>query len=191
MSTTGEYAALRGLPREERQTWIERRYPDGPGIQWWLSIADSAETEIIKRRWNGQSATEVYEFAASFLDLGEQVGALDPCHASYWLLRLASSAIRFGVSAADLPGSMTPDGAARRAVAALPLGQDEVIATSREFYQELDENPDGPPTPKGWLMARMDLVLSSLPWVQDAITDPDLQERVAEWLDTYAEMAPD
>ena len=185
MDWAREYSTLRSLSEHELEGWVESSRADRRGRQWWLSVVDSAETEARSLLRAGRSAREVFAFAVAFLEIGERRGEVERGDVAYWFLRLAKSGIEFGVAPADLPEQLRPDGAASRALAALPLTAERAMEIARRQERELAAGIDGPARPDDLALMSFGTILTALAWLRGALTDADVEARVAEWTDFY------
>jgi hypothetical protein len=176
-----DYAALWRLDPDARRDWIARTYPQGCGIQWWLSIVDSAESQARSRLRRGEPARAVFEFATSLLALGAADGTVDPVRHGYWLLRLSASAREFAVPEGEMPAEITPDIAARRALDAMPVGAADAVDIGRRLDQDFRAGIDRPPDAESRAVGDVAFLVHALAWVRDAVTDPDLQRDIDLW----------
>lgn len=198
---TAEFVRLRGMTPARREEWARRIGPGDVSIHGWVSLLDSAETELVAPLRLG-GATDpaapdpaapdpaAFEFAAWLADLGPRLGVASDCQAADRRLRLAEIALRYPRPVAGLPEALTPDGAARRAIAAIPFDEREAAAVARRRNRLLDEDPDGPPVPRQRDLQDLEWMMPALEPVRAAIVDPRLAAEVAHWLTVYESLAP-
>jgi hypothetical protein len=188
---SSEYTVLRSLPLNGLGDRIRQDYPTGRTTQWWLSIVNSAETEVIAVIHRGQPVSiDAFRFAARLLDLGVQ-DSVDLAKASDWVLRFAALAVRAGALVKELPLRMTPNGSAAYALAGIPLTKEQAIAMSRRRNQELTrDDRDHLADLEMREIQDTELIVSSLKSVRDNVTDTDLAAEIDAWLKVYDQMAP-
>jgi hypothetical protein len=117
------YTTLRLTAPDERAGWVSRTYPTGPPFEWWLYLARCAEEEAAEPLLGGRAASpRIFEFADWALQHSIEHPDARPARTAYWTLRLATLARRLAMPIGDLPKSLTPDGATRRALQVLARG---------------------------------------------------------------------
>jgi hypothetical protein len=127
--------------------------------------------------------------AVERLDIEASLGA-------YWLLRLATAALRLDLPVSELPAVLTPDGSAAWALERVPLSRDQAVATAqvrRNLYADADESffapigvpydlGGGEPDPQALALRGTERILSALPWVADLVVDPIIRREIEAWL---------
>ena len=178
---TADYRTLRTLPEEDRLRLIRSAHPDRVGGQWPNSVLDSVENHILRMSHGMEvPSPEPFEFAVWFLGVAVAEGGFTPAYSGHWLLRLAALALRFDPPIAGMPPEMSPDGAARRVLALLPI--------SRKRYRQLRgrwerEYPSEEPADGGQqLVQDVGWTVPALAWVRGAVVDPVLRDEVDAWL---------
>lgn len=185
-----DYLTLRSSSEPQRSALILDMRPRAESVQWWIAMVEAAETEARRKLRDGRSVADALNFAIFLLESGVRSGVVSTCREAYWFIRFARTAIDFGLDPATLPEQLTADGAARQALASLPLTSDQAVALSRKLDAEFDEGVDRLPGPTDRVLAEIGLVLASLGWVHEAIVDAELAAEVSQWLQVYREMTP-
>ncbi|HEU5110835.1 MAG TPA: hypothetical protein VFT95_20030 [Micromonosporaceae bacterium] len=182
-----EYSTLRSLSVADRPAWIEGRYPTGPGIQWWLSMVGSAETEAIACLRSGESALDAFEFAVSLLERGTATGGVTRAWMAYWLMRLAALAIKFNVASDGLPEQLLPDKSAEIALTAIPVDLEAARPMLRTLGAESPGEADRAPNENDRVVAEIALIVPTLDWIREEVSNRELQRLIDLWRDAYAE----
>ncbi|MBD0695079.1 hypothetical protein [Streptomyces sp. CBMA123] len=200
--TEQEYSELRQLPGDERRGWVHSKFPEGASPQWWLAMVESAELGVSPARvLSTDQRRENFDFAVSLLELALDERGMSPCHSAYWMVRLAALALRCRTPIGGLPESVTPDGAARLAVARIPLSREEVLMAANRRRNDLQQGRDRFYSPgddlsdirnqaseEVQLLQEIERVLSSLEWIADRIVDERIYREIQSWLVLQSEL---
>jgi hypothetical protein len=186
-----EYEILRKLSCDEIDRWLRQTYPNGRPAQWWNSIFESVESEVIARIHERETVDrDLFELALHLLRSGIQ-DSVDAGYAGHWYLRFAALARRARLNVSDLPSDLTPDGAARLAISFIPLTREHAVtlAQRRNVAFARDELGD---VSDEELRALQDceLIIPTLEWIREFITDRWLRDEIAEWFRAHDRMAP-
>ncbi|WP_129842007.1 hypothetical protein [Streptomyces sp. RFCAC02] len=190
--------ALRTLSAGQREAWLRERFPDGAPQQWWRAVREDTETRLGPLRpasADGRAAD--FAVAVHLAVLAERTGGLSPARAGEWLLNLAVIALRhFFPPPPGLPVEVTPDGAVRFVLGALPLTREEALRAAGEERRRAAEEDEAarsrvpgrplprPARPTGTRAALLDVVwvVPSLAGVVGHVTDQDLADEARAWL---------
>jgi hypothetical protein len=175
---------LRSLSQAERREWIRQRYPDGPDFYWWLALNEDIGIEALKLLRRGESAREVFKFAVEFLELGRTMG-LSALEEAYWLIRFTSLARRFNVPADELPSKLTPDEAARAALAAMPLDPERAATLDATYHREWEMGIERQPDAESEALADTFRLESTFRWIEEAVTDPEVKAQILRWRNNF------
>lgn len=187
----GEFVTLRALRGEDLDTWLRQYCPEGRPPQWWNSILEFSESDIIARLYRGEAIEgDDFRFALSVLQWSER-SSMDVGHVGHWLLRLAQLASRSDIPTSELPHELTPDGSAHYAISIIPLSMEQAITLAqRRNIALLNEDPAIISDQELLSVQHCELIISTLAEIRERILDEELGTKIARWLAVYDEMAP-
>jgi hypothetical protein len=126
-SVDDDYRDIQLLSTKNLTEWIERHFPEGAPISWWVAIFEMFESSLSPTRTPAMPERKKYfESSLRFIMLSADRNDLSPELTSYWLLRLTALGLREPTVAA-LPTLLTPDGAAKWTLAKMSISRE--IAT--------------------------------------------------------------
>jgi hypothetical protein len=173
-----DYQTLRELPEDEIRLWLAGSDARGRSPQWWNAMYDWLESALMRRRHRGEDLdVGLFRLVSVLLPLGrDSIGA---GYTAQWLLKFAVEARRSGVPVSQLPDEMTPNGSVRGAVALIPLSVDEAVLLAHKQDRSFEETE---------LLRDCGMIIASLEWGRDFVTDEDLRGELAQWFDAYERM---
>ncbi|MFF7717535.1 hypothetical protein [Streptomyces sp. NPDC007988] len=192
-----DFNQLQSRSRPEIEPWLAQRFPDGATVQWWCAVFESVETSVSRFRGiTPEQLLNCFERGSYLIELAVERNEILPTIGSYWLLRLADSTAHFDFAAGELPEPVTPDGAAKWALARMPLTRQEAkqyadrraaeFAEADEvFYASLGvTDPEFEPIRQDTLLLQeVERVLTALSWIRGRVSDMNVRAEVDAWLD--------
>jgi hypothetical protein len=178
-----DYKALLQIDANSRRQWVQRNYPNGAYLQWWLALSEYARYD------------REIEWGVEILELGVELKELPPLYAVAELARLAILVARPGIHAPILPVAATPDGVGRRFIDAIPLTVEESIAAAERRRNEILTDPKAtllpgdtinpsplPDDPGIDKLQDLESTLRTVLPLVDSIRDQALANKVKGWL---------
>src|ERR1700761_3518714 len=131
MSVQSDLREMRAVPEGQLVDWMSRRFPGGTSPQWWLSVFESLEFSVNPFRdvTPGRRAEDL-NLAAEAILLAVEIEGVRAATGAYWMLRIATLALRFKPPLSGIPQILTPYGSAEWALQQLPLTRERAIAES-------------------------------------------------------------
>nr|WTB30649.1 hypothetical protein OG781_15120 [Streptomyces sp. NBC_00830] len=197
MGVESDIRAIQSLPVGEISDWVRRRFPEGSSSQWWLAVFESLETSVSPYRDATSSQRRIdFEVGVEVVRLAVTVGGVRPAIGGYWMLRLASIALRFDPPITGLPEILAPDGSAEWALSQMPLSREqamvesetrrvEYLAAGDDFYAPVGREftSGGEVNVKFSALQDVELILSALSWVSPAVTGGAISCEIRAWLE--------
>ncbi|GAA1594300.1 hypothetical protein [Actinoplanes couchii] len=175
---------LRRVPLGGLGEWLRAESPGPVPPQWCLAIVGSAESAGNPFR-PATTAERIADLTlgAELLSLAVERRDIDPATGGYWLIRLATVALRLGLTADDVPPPLTPDGAAGWALDRMPLSRETAIATARTRRDEYPgEDAYLAPDAAERGLQGVEQVLHVLPWIIEHLRDRGIRREAEAWL---------
>ncbi|MGK3094557.1 hypothetical protein ACG93S_32560 [Streptomyces sp. WAC01490] len=191
---------MRDVPEGRLADWVSRRFPDGTSPQWWLSIFESLEVGAAPfREISPGRRTGDLNLAAEAIVLAVEIEGIRAAIGAYWMLRIATLAMRFDPPISGLPHILTPDGSAEWALRKIPITRERAIAESGRREVEHLNADEGFYAPVGGGVTLADevafselqdveLILSALTWVFSHVKEKEIQKEVHAWIEVQGSL---